>query len=99
MLQIFLKKYKIEYKEEHVQPLLYGLKSDAAEYRRLKEQLAKAKEADARCRELQDEIRKFGLGFGIRFDGEIISELNRIWNPACIRPSEHPPAPQKRSMA
>ena len=77
-LKRFLKKYKIEYKEEHVQPLLYGLKSDAAEYRRLKEQLAKAKEADARCRELQDEIRKFGLGFGIRFDGEIISELNRI---------------------
>ena len=77
-LKRFLKKYKIEYKEEHVQPLLYGLKSDAAEYRRLKEQLAKAKEADARCRALQDEIRKFGLGFGIRFDGEIISEINRI---------------------
>lgn len=77
-LKQFHKKYKLDYKEENPQPALYELKADLAEYNRLKEQVAKAEEAKNRCKDIQAEIRKFGLGFGIKFEGEIIAELNRI---------------------
>ena len=77
-LKHFLRKYKMEYNEENAQPALYELKAQVAEYKRLKEQSAKEREAQIHCKAIQDEIRKFGLGFGIKFDGEITSELNRI---------------------